>query len=77
MWLFISYKQVDEINLLQMPARDMTAYGRSLLDVLFNKEEQGSSVILKTKKSIKPPLSPRRVQKLFGKECYALLFNCC
>ena len=34
------------------------------LDVLFTKEEQGSSVILITKK---PPLSPRRVQKLIGK----------
>ena len=60
-----------------MPARDMTAYGRSLLDVLFSKEEQGSSVVLKTKKSIKPPLSPRRVQKLFGKKSYALLNIVC
>ena len=72
-YIILLYKQVDGINLLQMPARDMAAYGRSLLDVLFTKEEQGSCVILKTKKSIKPPLSPRRVQKLFGKKSYALL----
>ena len=32
------YKQVYGINLLQIPARDMTAYGRSLLDVLFSKD---------------------------------------
>ena len=41
MCLFISYllyKQVYGINLLQIPARDMTAYGRSLLDVLFSKD---------------------------------------
>ena len=37
------------------------------LDVLFTKEEQGSSVLLITKKRSKPPLSPRRVQKLIGK----------
>ena len=69
-YIILLYKQVDGINLLQMPARDTTAYGRSLLDVLFNKEEQRSSVILKTKKNIKPPLSPRRVQKLFVKKSY-------
>ena len=73
-YIILLYKQVDGINLLQMPARempaiDMTAYGRSLLDVLFNKEEQGSSVVIKTKS----PLSPRRVQKKFGKKSYVLL----
>ena len=26
---------------LTIPARDMTAYGRSFLDILFSKEEQG------------------------------------
>ena len=46
----------------------MTAYGRSLLDILFSREEQGSSVVLKTKMSPKPPLSPGRVQMLFGKK---------
>ena len=69
-YIILLYKQVDGINLLQMPARDTAAYGRSLLDVLFTKEEQGSCVILTTKKSIKPPLSPRRVQKLFGMHYY-------
>ena len=73
MVLYLLYEQVDGIKLLQMPARDMTAYGRSLLDVQFSKEEQGSSVVLKTKISIKPPPSPRRVQKIFGKKSYALL----
>ena len=54
------------MNLLQIPARDMRAYGRSLLDILFTKEQQGASVVLKTPKSTKPPLPPQQVQLLFG-----------
>ena len=50
-----------------MPARDMCAYGRALLDVLFTKEEQAISTVLRSKKSDKPPLAPERVQILFGK----------
>ena len=66
MAFYLLIKQVDGINLLHIPARVMTAYRRSLLNVLFSKDEQGSSVILKTKKkSPKPSLSPRRVQKVF------------
>lgn len=59
--------QVNGINLLQIPARDAYAYGRSLLEVLFTKEELSSSVVYKTKKSEKPPLPPDRVQLMFGK----------
>lgn len=55
------------MNLLKIPAKDAYSYGRSLLDLLFSKEEQKGSVIFKTKKSEKPPLSPRRVEKMFGK----------
>lgn len=51
---------------MHIPAKDMCAYGRSLLDVLFSKEEQARSVLVRTPKSAKPPLSPRRVQLLFG-----------
>lgn len=58
--------QVNDVNLLKIPAKDVYSYGRSLLDLLFTKEEQKSSVVFKTKKSEKPPLSPRRVEKMFG-----------
>ena len=43
-------------------------YGRSILDVLFTKEELGRSVVMKTKKSEKPPLPPEKIQLLFGKK---------
>ena len=58
--------QYDGVNLLHIPAKGPNAYGRSLLDVIFTKEEQGQSVVMKSSKSIKPPLSPKRVQLLFG-----------
>lgn len=59
--------QVNGVDLLKIPAKDICAYGRCLLDVLFTREEQAVSVVKKTNKSKKPPLSPSRVQKLFGK----------
>ncbi len=37
-----------------------------MLEVLFSKEELAKSVVVKSKKSEKPPLSPKRVQVLFG-----------
>lgn len=55
------------MNLLQLPAKDAYSYARNLLDVLFNKTEQSTSVVIKTKKRSKPPLSPDLVEKLFGK----------
>ena len=67
-WLtkIISF-QIDGVNLQQIPAKDMCAYGRALLDFLFTKHEQASSVIIRTPKSNKPPLDIGKVQKLFGK----------
>jgi hypothetical protein len=59
--------QVNDVNLLKIPAKDVYSYARSILDLLFTKEEQKASVVFKTKKSEKPPLSPRRVEKMFGK----------
>ena len=50
--------------------QDAYAYGRALLDQLFTKEEQKQSIVLKSKKSVKPPLSPKRVEKMFGKYIY-------
>lgn len=50
-----------------MPAKDASAYGKALLDLLFTKQEQ-MSVVLKSKKTKKPPLDPMRVEKMFGKQ---------
>lgn len=52
-----------------MPAKDVYAYGRALLDLLFTKHEQKTSVVMKTKKSNKPPLDPARVERMFGEKC--------
>ena len=43
--------------------------------VLFTKQEQKSSVVVKTKKSEKPPLDPKRVEKLFGKFFFGMVFH--
>ena len=61
----LSFK-VDGINLLRVPAKDVNAYGRALLDLLFTKQEQKSSIVMKSKSS-KPPLDQARVEKMFGK----------
>ena len=59
--------QVDGVNLLRVPAKDVNAYGQALLDLLFTKQEQKTSIVMKSKKSNKPPLDPARVEKMFGK----------
>ena len=58
---------MNGVSVLQIPARDAYAYGRSLLEVIFSKEELSKSVIFKTKKSNKPPLRSEGVQLMFGK----------
>ena len=69
-----SLTQVNEVNLLRVPAKDAYAYGCALLDLLFTKQEQKTSVVTKTKKSEKPPLDPKRVEKLFGE--FILPWHC-
>ena len=63
------------MNLLQLPSKDANAYGRNLLDILFTKSEQARSVVVPIKKSDKPPLSPPRVQILFGKLHWQGIYN--
>ena len=58
--------QVNSVNLMRIPSKDACAYGPALLDQPFTKEEQKKSTVLKSKKSSKPPLSPKRVEKIFG-----------
>jgi hypothetical protein len=52
---------------LRVPAKDVNAYGRALLDLLFTKQEQKTSIVMKSKKSSKQPLDQSRVEKMFGK----------
>lgn len=57
------FMQVNGVNLLRIPARDVYSYGRSLLDVLCTKKEQKASVVVKTNKSDKPALDSDKVEK--------------
>lgn len=54
------------MNLLRIRSRDAYAYGLSLLDTLFTKEELRQS-LFKSKKSEKPGLDSAKVEKMFGK----------
>ena len=47
---------INGINVMHLPARDAYAFGLQLLDILFTKEELGSSLLMKSKKSDKPGL---------------------
>lgn len=60
------------MNLLRIPSKDAYSYGRALLDQLFTKQEQKPAVVLKSSKSSKPALSPRRVELMFGKYCVCM-----
>ena len=66
---YLLYKQVYGINLLQIPARDMTAYGRSL-DVLFSKEKQGSSVVVRTAIFLSSLQRVEFIPKFHSYQCY-------
>ena len=59
-------QQRNGCNLLKLQARDVYAYGRALLDILFTKEEQKHSVVYESKKTTKPGLELERVELLFG-----------
>jgi len=48
---FKTFSQLNGVNLLQLSAKDAYAYGRSLLDALFSKEELAKSLVYKSKKS--------------------------
>ena len=70
MALYLLYKQVDGINLLQIPASDMSVYGRSLLDALFSKEEQGSSVVVRTAILLSSLQRVEFIPKFHSCQCY-------
>ncbi len=56
--------RVNGINVMVLPARDAYAFALQLMDMLFTKEELFSSLLMKSKKSTKPPLDKTRVQRL-------------
>ena len=56
--------KVNGVLMSRIPARCAYAFGLRLLDVLFTKEELGSSLLFKTKKSEKPGLDSVKVEQL-------------
>ena len=64
--IFTFYLQINGVNVLQVPARDVYSFSLTLLDMLFSREELGKSLLLPTSKSSKPALEKDRVDKLFG-----------
>ena len=65
------FLQYNGINLLRVTAKEATAYGRSLLDLLFTKTEQKQSLLYSSKKSNKPALDREKVDLLMC-ELYGL-----
>ena len=63
------------MDLLDIQSRDIYAYARALLDALFTKQEQRSSIVLESNKTLKPPLDKTRVQLLFSKCTYDYIFT--
>ena len=59
--------QINNVNLLRLPARDIYSYALSLVDVIFTKEELASSLLFHSSKSDKPALPKLGVDKVFGK----------
>ena len=57
---------MGSINLMRLPAATPYAFGLAVMDVLFTKEELSSSLLFSSKKSNKPALDPKRVEKLLG-----------
>lgn len=57
---------VGGINVSLLPAKDAYAYALILLDVLFTKEELSRSLMFKTKKSSKPALDEKKIQRLIN-----------
>lgn len=47
---------VGGVNVMRLPSRDAYSLALQLLDILFTKEELGSSLLFKSKKSNKPGL---------------------
>ena len=58
---------MNGINLLNLHASNEPAYGRTLLDALFSRNELKESLLFTSKKSDKPGLDRRKVELLLSK----------
>ena len=58
---------------LQIPARDAYAYGRSILEALFTKDDLSKSDVVQSPKSKKPPLDKANVELMFGRWTFHIL----
>ena len=57
---------INGINIMRLPSRDAYSLGLLLMDTLFTKEELGTSLLFKSKKSCKPGLDGKRVQQMLN-----------
>jgi hypothetical protein len=55
---------INGVNIMQIPSRDAYSFGLQIMDVLFSKEELGSSLLFQSKKSSKPGLDAEKVAQL-------------
>ena len=58
--------QINGVDLLTVPARDVHSYGLALMDCFFTKEELAKSLCFKSKKSEKASLGPRQHGEIAG-----------
>lgn len=59
--------QYDRHNLLRVYGRDQYAYGRTLLEIMFTKQELAQRLLFKMKRSNKPALDEDKVDLLLSK----------
>ena len=57
---------INGVNLKRVYSRDAYSYGLQLLDILFTKEEQSSSLLFTSKRSPKQALEKSKVKKLLS-----------
>ena len=55
---------INGISIMRLPSRDAYSFGLILLDIMFTKEELGSSLFFSSTKSSKPGLEKERVNSL-------------
>lgn len=57
---------INGVNVMQIPSRDAYSFALTLMDVLFTKEELGSSLLFQSKKSNKPGLESEKVAQILN-----------
>ena len=61
---------------MRLPATTPYSWALNAVAILFSKEELSTSLLFPSKKSSKPGLDPKRVERLLSKLIYMLYNNC-